>query len=1021
LNLILGPNGTGKSALVCGIIIGLAGDASTTGRSGSLMEYIKFGCLYALIQIELFNPNGDNYTIERKLVAFENKCRSEWKLNGRSTSQAEVRQFICSLSINVSNLCQFLPQERVVEFARMNSKQLLENTQKAVGDEEMFKDYEELLRLSNKLQDLQAKHSSLHEQLVTQEILNERMAEQAQRIREMEEYKDKVDWLQKKKPWIEFEQIRVAYIKVKEEVENLEKLLKKKTSQNVPLMKAVDNAKVKLNGCEKEYKQLIQNVKQKTIQLDTCTKEVEKISDQSANILTEFEAKKQMEEERKQQIIQMKEDMKALSEKMNALSEIDLNPQIDSVNQEISLTGDKIKQLSKDIQQVTDAKDILNQEMRNINSKLVQINDVFKKRMDLLGRMDKRAHDATKWLEQNKSRFKHKIYFPIMTQINVKTKEGVGLTENSIPVRDLLAFVGEDLQDIKLFSSLLKKELNISVNIVQAPNVQDYEITPTIPMSRLKAFGFTNFVVDLFDAPKPILRYLCKNHNLHNIPIGGQQINSSSVLESKLNINKFYCGNIMYQSSISRYDRENLVITSKLKEPKCLYLILDVQKKQELEQQLFKTQEKMQSVCEDGQAIEKNKCEEEKILVFLRTKRKDLIQKRDEKKILETKIRQKKEAISRKEKERIDISEEWQKVVLSWKRLNDNKLTKIDSMVEFLEKCVECDASKLVSSFNSFIAKAKLDNAERAFRQTNAKYAHIEMELKKLKEEKDRLRKEAKHKQLIAQKTINCHENQLPKEIIKKFRPLPDNIEEVDAEIRNLVIRMESMDNNCDASVLKEFDIQNVAIEKRKKEIEELRADIHIISSNLELIKKRWLSPLQELVSNINNNFSRFMARLECAGEVLLSNDPENTVNDAPNSNFDFFKNNLFIFQNDFEKYGINIKVKYRDNEQLKELSAFHQSGGERSVATMIYMIALQELTKVPFRCVDEINQGMDDTNERRVFDLIVETASHNLSQYFLLSPKLLSGLKFTDRMHIHVIFNGPHLALDWNEIKLVD
>jgi chromosome segregation ATPase len=36
LNLVLGPNGTGKSALVCAVIIGLGGEPSTTGRSGHL-------------------------------------------------------------------------------------------------------------------------------------------------------------------------------------------------------------------------------------------------------------------------------------------------------------------------------------------------------------------------------------------------------------------------------------------------------------------------------------------------------------------------------------------------------------------------------------------------------------------------------------------------------------------------------------------------------------------------------------------------------------------------------------------------------------------------------------------------------------------------------------------------------------------------------------------------------------------------------------------------------------------------
>lgn len=59
----------------------------------------------------------------------------------------------------------------------------------------------------------------------------------------------------------------------------------------------------------------------------------------------------------------------------------------------------------------------------------------------------------------------------------------------------------------------------------------------------------------------------------------------------------------------------------------------------------------------------------------------------------------------------------------------------------------------------------------------------------------------------------------------------------------------------------------------------------------------------------------------------------------------------------DFDQYGLKIKVKFRDTDQLHELTRHHQSGGERAVTTAIYMISLQELTRVPFRCVDEINQ----------------------------------------------------------------
>lgn len=59
----------------------------------------------------------------------------------------------------------------------------------------------------------------------------------------------------------------------------------------------------------------------------------------------------------------------------------------------------------------------------------------------------------------------------------------------------------------------------------------------------------------------------------------------------------------------------------------------------------------------------------------------------------------------------------------------------------------------------------------------------------------------------------------------------------------------------------------------------------------------------------------------------------------------------------DFDQYGLKIKVKFRDADELQELTRHFQSGGERTVTTAIYMIALQELSRVPFRCVDEINQ----------------------------------------------------------------
>ena len=125
-----------------------------------------------------------------------------------------------------------------------------------------------------------------------------------------------------------------------------------------------------------------------------------------------------------------------------------------------------------------------------------------------------------------------------------------------------------------------------------------------------------------------------------------------------------------------------------------------------------------------------------------------------------------------------------------------------------------------------------------------------------------------------------------------------------------------------------------------------------------------------------------------------------------------------------------------RDTEQPSLLDSHRQSGGERSVSTIFYLMALQSLARSPFRVVDEINQGMDPRNERLVHERLVEIAcsesndnttaattsgpgaasaegqddSQSTGQYFLITPKLLPGLTYHPRMTVHTIVSGEYV-----------
>ena len=95
----------------------------------------------------------------------------------------------------------------------------------------------------------------------------------------------------------------------------------------------------------------------------------------------------------------------------------------------------------------------------------------------------------------------------------------------------------------------------------------------------------------------------------------------------------------------------------------------------------------------------------------------------------------------------------------------------------------------------------------------------------------------------------------------------------------------------------------------------------------------------------------------------------------------------------------------------------------------MLTDFLFQELTTdVPFRIVDEINQGMDADNERKVFNMIVETVCNGdsdtkTSQYLFVTPKLLLDLQYQPNMSVLVVNNGVANDIgskDWNISKFI-
>ncbi|MCP9263265.1 Structural maintenance of chromosomes protein 5 [Dirofilaria immitis] len=161
---------------------------------------------------------------------------------------------------------------------------------------------------------------------------------------------------------------------------------------------------------------------------------------------------------------------------------------------------------------------------------------------------------------------------------------------------------------------------------------------------------------------------------------------------------------------------------------------------------------------------------------------------------------------------------------------------------------------------------------------------------------------------------------------------------------------------------------EKLTLKKRSiiKEMAARQKDVSEWENKINSLLEQWLLQLESVVGKLNQYFSSFFENMGCSGEVCLQK-PEDKL--------------------DILNYGIIVTAKFREGERLRQLTHQTQSGGERSVTTMLYILALQKLTTVPFRCVDEINQDMLSKDN----DLLK-------TQYFILTPKLVPDLIFNEK-----------------------
>ena len=302
------------------------------------------------------------------------------------------------------------------------------------------------------------------------------------------------------------------------------------------------------------------------------------------------------------------------------------------------------------------------------------------------------------------------------------------------------------------------------------------------------------------------------------------------------------------------------------------------------------------------------------------------------------------------------------------------------------------------------------DKASRLCKQSRADYNRLMEQQQRLKEQVAAAFDRAK-----AVTDPSIQEQPKLKDAVRKRRDDPD-VDGAQAEIA---------EKKQQASMIMENKQAVVTYERNVKELKDVKAQLaHSSKAQSKNVKKMtqlrdaWLPPVTAMADKINNKFMAYFKEIhehgyQCAGEVELTGEPcaaaAGTGDAAAAAAAEDGGAGDAAADKDFSTYGMDIKVKFRKDQELETLTGEVQSGGERALSTFLYLLAMQEMTNCPFRVVDEINQGMDPTKERLAFHRLLDsTCRAKLPQYFLITPKLLQDLEFTEDVTVLVIFNGP-------------
>ncbi|KAK1758556.1 SMC5-like protein [Echria macrotheca] len=1001
LNMVIGPNGTGKSSLVCAICLGLGYPSSVLGRASAFSDFVKHGKDEADIAVELQRrpEDAENYVVGLCIRREDNSRK--FTINGNRATLKDIQQLMRSLRIQIDNLCQFLPQDKVAEFAGLTPVELLEKTLHAAAPPEMIEWQGSLKEYFAAQKEAQRGADSSRENLRNMQTRQQVLQADVEKLQERKNIQENIEKLEGLHVVLRYSEARKAYSDAKERRKATEANLRALQRSSAPSLEAVTK--------KQEYQDRILAVvnDRKTIlrAAETAAKDalgmVDNADKEAKQHIQNAEAAKKIINDKKAEIGALRKKITSLEAQYKQVPpEFDAAEYNRKIREKEAIQRDKYEEAKG----FREAADQLREEGRENNVQQKKLNDELQNLESQQGQLTsflRKIHaDSARgweWLKENQDKFEKEVFGPPMLSCSVKDPRYSDLVQSALAFQDFICFTTQTKNDHIKLSNQFYGEMKLKVTLRSCLRSLD-AFQPPMSRNELVQYGFDGYALDYLDGPEPVLAMLCSEKKIHMSAVGLRALQDPQVdrvLQDE-KINQFACGGRTYRVTRRREYGPSAVTTRIDMLQKGRFWTgqaVDATEKAEVEAKLnelvaknkeikvkFKENEKRAAELESEardfdekiQSIRNTKAELQKVLITWRTLPERIETEKSKLRQKETGMHEAKETIRESERlQGVAVLNKAKAVLLHHRKIQAMRTAWHDLL----------NAQMLLIEAKSDVSHLKDRSSEI---------------LKRLDEEKvalDALKRQVEQKKEIAAaafEAIATLDEAYRAQIVQEAHGR--TAQDIDAELAAERAKLEVIQAN-NPMALEEFETWARRIAREEVDFKEKEARVKDLAEKIESLKSRFEPRLDGLISEINDAFSYNFEQISCAGEVGVNKDE------------------------DFAKWAIEIRVRFREGETLQRLDQHRQSGGERAVSTIFYLMSLQSMAQAPFRVVDEINQGMDPRNERMVHERMVEIACReHTSQYFLITPKLLPGLRYDERMRVHTIVSGEHVDEDGTE-----